>query len=513
MALRARKADQPRNEERIRALKRGRNTDLDPNSGETISNASIVVIFLLVCLVGGFYDYQKSLQQPYARNLRSGAAMNMNESHEKPKPHEIIATLNSMLTLDEDSALEIHSDSVRYQLIFSTDCSPYQHWQSYLVFFTAMKVKQPGHITRIASGCSNDEEKAMKIWFNTHIHGLSNRFHLHLTPYFSGVKNDSGETVGDYKFFNKPFGLKHWMEQAENFSLNQEDDVVILIDPDMALLRPITGDFSQERDVVVGIGRQGHELGTKVAHGLPFAQAYGLGTQWEKLDLDKIAGENSPAKKVDKENGFYYFPAGPPYLATSRDMLAIARKWTEFVPRVHVQYPHLLAEMYAFCIAAAHLELRHQLIDSLMISKTNASGEGWPLIDKIPPEEMCVFASNPDHNKYAVPSVVHMCQRYAVGDEWFFGKHKVPHDIYACEKPLLVVPPANLATSFTWKKPPNQKLKVDASPKVMNQEAFMICYLHSLVNEAASYYKINSCPPGTANLQKSLKMVDLFVNG
>jgi peptidyl serine alpha-galactosyltransferase len=516
MALRTRKTDQPRNEERIRALKRGRKKELDSNANEPISASTATIVFLLLCLVGGYLDYYRRADKSRHLNvtnnsLRNGASAK--GTADKTKPHEVVAVLHSMLKPEEDLALETYSDNTRYQLIFSTDCSPYQDWQSYLVFFTAMRVKQPGHVTRIASGCSIDEEKAMKQWFNTHIQGLSSRFHLHLTPYFSGVKSDSGETVGDYKFFNKPFGLKHWMENAENFSVDQADDVVILIDPDMALLRPITGDFSQQREVLIGPRRHGHELGTKVEHGLPFGQAYGLGTQWETFDLDKIAGEDSPAQKVDKENGFLYFPVGPPYLAKGSDMYAIALKWTEFVPRVHAQYPHLLAEMFAFCIAAAHLGLRHQVVDSLMISNTGAGGEGWDFIDMIPPMEMCEFAANPDHSKYALPSVVHICQRYAVGDEWFFGKRKVPHDIFACEKPLLAVPPADLATRYTWKRPPNSKNKVELGPKVINQEAFVVCFMHSLVNDAASFYKLNSCPAGGANLEKSLKMVDLFAHG
>ena len=41
--------------------------------------------------------------------------------------------------------------------------------------------------------------------------------------------------------------------------------------------------------------------------------------------------------------------------------------------------------MYAYCIAAAHLGLRHQIIDSLMVSNTGVrEGEGWALVDQIP---------------------------------------------------------------------------------------------------------------------------------
>ena len=41
---------------------------------------------------------------------------------------------------------------------------------------------------------------------------MSDRFRIHFTPHFSGVKDPvTGEVKGDYKFFNKPFGLKHFL--------------------------------------------------------------------------------------------------------------------------------------------------------------------------------------------------------------------------------------------------------------------------------------------------------------
>lgn len=186
-----------------------------------------------------------------------------------------------------------------------------------------MKVRQPGHVTRIASGCEGDEIKLMQDWFHDHIQGMSSRFHLHLTPRFSGVRNEHGDIVGDYKFFNKPFGLQHWMEHAEHMSLQQSDDIVILVDPDMLLLRPLTGDFSQDRDTIFSPRRRSHILGRKVEHGLPFAQTYGFGAQWQNLDLDKITGSHSPAKQYNKTEGNLYFPVGPPYLATVKDMYQV----------------------------------------------------------------------------------------------------------------------------------------------------------------------------------------------
>jgi hypothetical protein len=39
-------------------------------------------------------------------------------------------------------------------LVFSTDCSLYQQWQSYALYYSAVQVKQGGKITRIVSGCT-----------------------------------------------------------------------------------------------------------------------------------------------------------------------------------------------------------------------------------------------------------------------------------------------------------------------------------------------------------------------
>jgi hypothetical protein len=380
-----------------------------------------------------------------------------------------------------------------------------------------MQVRQPGHVTRIVSGCEPDEAEAIKVWFNNNVQYMSKRFHMHLTPQFSQVKDETGKVIGDYKFFNKPFGLKHWLENFQSLGFHNdgtfahEDDIVMLIDPDMPLMRPITSDFSNERETLISPRRQGkNQIATKVQRGIPFAQTYGLGVQWQKFDLDKIAGPDSPAKEVSREDGQLYFPVGAPYIATVHDMYQIALKWTEFVPKVHAQYPYLLAEMYAFCIAAAHLKLRHQLIDSLMASNPDTGGEAWPLVDKIPPEDMCEFAAHPDHSKYALPSVVHLCQRYSVGEDWFFGKHKIPHDIYECETPLFIEPPSDLALLYDFKKPPNAKEPTPLAPKVINQQTFMVCYLTTLLNEAAAFYKENACSAGTANLKKSRSVAQLF---
>lgn len=382
----------------------------------------------------------------------------------------------------------------------------YQHWQSYLFFYSALKVKQPGYVTRIASGCTDEQLEHERDWHETHIRSkMSDRFRVHFTPHFSGVKDEAtGEVKGDYKFFNKPFGLKHFLEEndllglAEGGMMKHPDDVIILTDPDFLLLRPITDDYSDTRETLLGRRRKSIYENKKshiVTHGNPYAQTYGLGAQWRKFDLDAIAGPTSPAKDVEQREGGLYYPAGPPYVATAKDMYQIAVTWSEFAPRVHKQYPHLLAEMYAYCIAAAHLRLPHMLVDSLMVSASGIGGEGWKFVEDVPADEVCAFAGDPDHAARPVPSVVHYCQRYHV-DRYFWGKRKVPHGVFTCEHPPLVEPPADLGSGrYLGKLPvgrPNGK-REEMSAEKEKMEAFMVCALTRRTNDAMAFFKKNGC--------------------
>lgn len=415
-------------------------------------------------------------------------------------------------------------------IIFSTDCGSFQHWQSYLFFHAALKVQQPGYVTRIASGCTDEGLKEEREWHRQHIQSMmSDRFRIHFTPHFSGVKDEeTGEIKGDYKFFNKPFGLKHFLEHNELLGfvddggdvdggdssekeMKHPNDVIILTDPDFLLLRPITDDFSNERETLVGARRKSiyqNKQSHVVSHGNPYAQTYGLGTQWRKFDLDAITGDpSSPAKDVDQSTGGLYYPVGPPYLATAGDMYRIAVTWSDFAPRVHKQYPHLLAEMYAYCIAAAHLGMPHMLIDSLMVSAAGVGGEGWKFVKEVPAGEMCEFASDPDHGVHPVPSVIHYCQHYAV-DRYSWGKRRVPHGIFTCEHPLLVEPPGDLGSGRYLSMIPNgreegQRKEMTAEKEKM--EAFMVCALTRATNDAMVYFKTNHCEDG-GNTKKAYDM-------
>ncbi|KAH8046124.1 hypothetical protein JL722_13845 [Aureococcus anophagefferens] len=256
-----------------------------------------------------------------------------------------------------------------FHVVFSTDCGKYQDWQSEVVYHSATLAGQPGRVTRIASGCTDAE--AAKLRARHAEPDLAGRFLVHLTPHFS-TDGDSGK---DYKFYNKPYGLRHWLGAGKGHWLARadlgDDAVVALIDPDFIFLRPLTADPGQ---------------------------FYGLGDGWLKFDLGKICGAKSRCANVTSAEAWRYY------------------------------YPELLAEMYAYSMAAADLGLPHLRLDHYMVSNVNAwiDGAATSSCDVTLPQRLW-----PGHD---VPVFVHYCQgagsRRRAG--LVFGKRRLPRRLSSC---------------------------------------------------------------------------------
>jgi len=447
-----------------------------------------------------------------------------------------------------------------FHIVFSTDCNPFQHWQSFLLYHSALKVNQAGKVTRIASGCEDGDREKLIEWHKKHVTPMSppdepNKFTLHLTPHFSAVKDESGKVVGDYEFFNKPFGLLHFLQHyddtADQYGISSKaamehqasaslklnpNDIVILLDPDMVLLRPFTQDFTPSSTYQPKFARRKTPPYTKVTHGQPFAQEYGFGSSWADLNLTRITGSSSsPALKVSNEAARLDYPVGPPYVGTANDMFKIAQKWVEFVPRTHKEHPHLLAEMFAYCIAAAHLQLPHVSIASMMVSDQEVREEGWDMLDNVAKEDLCEFGAsatslvgdtlskmnemktNKDQLKTVaqIPNVLHLCQRYMVG-EYFFGKRKLPYDYFSCESPILATPPANLGGMYDYRVRPGESRDqhIPLDPSTLKRSVFMICSATKALQDAAVYFKTQHCTGDEegshTNWKKELNLFELF---
>lgn len=70
-------------------------------------------------------------------------------------------------------------------VVFSTDCNPFQDWQSLLLFHSASVVGQEGYITRIASGCNEEKKKFLKKLYSSLYSSFSVHFTVrHAVPFY-----------------------------------------------------------------------------------------------------------------------------------------------------------------------------------------------------------------------------------------------------------------------------------------------------------------------------------------
>ena len=184
--------------------------------------------------------------------------------------------------------------------------------------------------------------------------------------------------------------------------------------------------------------------------------------------------------------------------------MAIVNIWCELVTKVHDVYAGLLGEMYGWSLAAAHLGMPHTLTESFMISVVDGGGGGWPLVDALGQDEVCEYSSLKEKED-KLPYVLHYCQNYWLG-KWFLGKYRLDSDFLSCEKPLLREPPKDIGSQYNFYVRPGGKpygTKERLSPQEAKREQFMICQMIARLNDAATWYKGQTCEAGTANYEKS----------
>jgi hypothetical protein len=424
------------------------------------------------------------------QDVHPAPALAVNSIPAKKEPFPTTTTTTTTAT-----AVTAGFDKSDIHVIFSTDCTPFQDWQTISLFHSATVVGQKGHITRIASGCDDEKKKVLTDLYAK----LYPNYFVHFTPDF---KKDA-KTGRKYDFYNKPWGLSHWLKHADPPVDNEV--VVALLDPDMIFLRPLTTKIADQPASIFAKRVDKKEIVDKVKKGHPAAQLYGLGAPWtndnhKKFNRTYICGEDSPCRQPNEWFGSHHYSVGPPYLVHKQDMERIAGTWTKFVPRVYEHYPYLLAEMYAYSMAAAHENLPHLQFQNHMVSNTDVHpGEGWPHVDAltdscVPPDEHGIYF--PGQN---LPTVLHFCQFFRAG-ELGFQKRRVPKDIFTCASPMFKEPPADLSrTTYRIK---NGK-KEDLKPIAVKRHAFALCVLHRSINAALEDYKNRMCG-ADANREKSL---------
>lgn len=424
-------------------------------------------------------------------------------------------------------------------VVFSTDCSAFQNWQSRVLFDSARRVGHVGPITRIASGCAEDQAIELAEVMRTDnffSQGGKNgdSWFVHFTPHFS----KDHKTGKDYKFYNKPRGILHWLkhglggagssgkreqQHGEIFSggnaavfandieererPNLWPNVVALIDPDEIFLQPLSVWVRNSSNLLVTapVKRDEESLPVAVERGRPAAQFYGLGDRWLRFKREYICGVGSPCLNVTSREAWRYYSIGPPYVAHVSDWIPLASSWVKFVPKVYEEYPQLLAEMYAYSLAAAHCRLPHARVDHYMVSNVGSYGEAWLHVDTM--ASVCApglpLSGKRGNVSIQLPTFLHACQSYQAGSA-SFSKRRVKHDIFkGCYGKLLNEPNEDIVSSGMQasvtkvaleraKKRRKLTKEEDAALK-KKRNAFVVCTASKYVNAAIQTHRKFNC--------------------
>lgn len=381
-------------------------------------------------------------------------------------------------------------DDAYMHIIFSSGCNYFQHWQSELLLATASYVGQRGRLTRIVSGCHDKGAEHISHRHQTFPPGLNdvlvplvelNRsvndaFGLFVTPTFEGAK--------DFPWINKPSSIAHFIKHARPELDRMGEQVIVILDPDFVFVEPITQMPLPESAIIVSsASARGRVHPNVVLRGRPVAQHYGLGGQWvHKFDVKAIAGEDSPALKYTDSTANDFFSVGPPLMLHVDDLADLGPIWAKNMRDVLKVETDILADMWAYCMAAAHLGLEHTILDQYMVStwaehpeQANRWIDDWPSMQCLDPQQ-----PSGSHQ----PNFIHLASNFKAPatKEWMFHKGHVPGMFLDCNTPLIKDAPDDLWTISTGYQ--------------AKQSAWVLCHTVSKLNRVAIDYKEKFCPSG-----------------
>jgi len=379
-----------------------------------------------------------------------------------------------------------HYDDGRLHIIFSSGCNYFQHWQSEMLLATAKYVGQRGRVTRIVSGCHDKKAEKINHKHQTFPKGtndllvpfkelnrsVNDNFGLYITPTFEGAMH--------FPWINKPSSIDYFIQHARPDLDRLGETVIAILDPDFVFLEALT---QQPLDVdsmlsTVGTLTKGDNV---VRRGRPVAQHYGLGGGWvSRFDVASIAGKDSHATTYSAGTAAKHFAVGPPLMLHVDDLADLAPIWRKNMVEVLKVEKDILADMWAYCMAAAHLKLEHTILDQFMLSTWGNSGQSFPWVNKLPELSCLEPKIAPGHHG---PTFIHMASNFKAPEskKWMFHKGHVPAKILDCGTPLIINAPDDL-----WGISKSTTTK---------QCAFTLCNIVKNLNRVATDYKQKFCKP------------------
>ena len=418
-------------------------------------------------------------------------------------------------------AAEAASDDKRLHIIFSSGCNWAQHWESEMVLATALLVGQRGRITRIVSGCHESSgavdgrEKGNGARYHTSPAGrndeivpmnLVNRssnpnFGLFVTPPFDGAK--------EFPWINKPTSIAYFMKHARPELDRMGETILAVLDPDFLFIKTLTmvGKADAEMDL-----SWNHRPPLKSSapvdvpeKGRPVSQRYGIEGGWvRKFKKDDIVSPGSRALGWKSEDARKFVSVGPPMIHHIDDLQTLAPLWSKFMPKVLAQEKDILADMWAYSMASAELDLNHTTVLHHMISSPDTALGTFNLrlnnlngkVDFNCADPDGSLAAHPDQDEIrnSLPTFLHYASNFAAPEpgypkEWMFHKGHIPSNILDCNTPFVLVAPAS-----TWAVASDKCTRDGRYYKYCKIGAWSMCTAIQKINQVLKTYKSKFCP-------------------
>mmetsp|Transcript_114922 Transcript_114922/g.297862 ORF Transcript_114922/g.297862 Transcript_114922/m.297862 type:complete len:477 (+) Transcript_114922:88-1518(+) len=381
--------------------------------------------------------------------------------------------------------------------VFTTDCRPFNLWQAELLFFSALQVGQPGPITQIVSGCS--EEKVREVSQRHQKLEWPNRFKQHFVERFNDKKSI---------WLSKPYGVKSWYRSA-----GPERDVVAVLDPDFVFMRPLTPELDGRG---TAIAWPGGDAPQRVKPGVVVAQRYSLvypddrqTGPWQlrltAKGMDNAAlltyvcsgsttGTSGCTNVTKHEMGFYQ-STGVPYIAHRDDWDWLVDDWADITVRLH-EHSHqgFLVDMWSWILANVHRKQKQLVLHNFMISDVEPpqyNYEAWSVVDARA-DDACdapsieAFLGN-QMKAAGLPHFIHYCvPSESFNKYWFdWGADSGPNALERCDEGGSSSGLKNIMTQVPVRTQQElSELKRVKTMEGQHRSRFMGCAMRSLFKSA-----------------------------